>query len=58
MGIIIKYIIKHIYFEVFRAKRRFSLIIAKAGKAMVKVLPLSAEDRNGDEKLGFMAGLD
>jgi prevent-host-death family protein len=33
-----------------------SFIIAKAGKPMVKVLPLSEEDRNGSEKLGFMAG--
>jgi prevent-host-death family protein len=33
-----------------------SFIIAKAGKPMVKVLPLSAEERKSDEKLGFMAG--
>jgi prevent-host-death family protein len=33
-----------------------SFIIAKAGKPMVKVLPLSAEDRKGVEKLGFMEG--
>ncbi|MDP2863290.1 MAG: type II toxin-antitoxin system prevent-host-death family antitoxin [Desulfobacterales bacterium] len=33
-----------------------SFIIAKAGKPMVKVLPLSAEERKGAEKLGFMAG--
>jgi len=33
-----------------------SFIIAKAGKPMVKVMPLSAEERNGGEKLGFMAG--
>jgi len=31
-------------------------IIAKAGKPMVKVSPLSAEELQGDEKLGFMAG--
>jgi len=31
-------------------------IIAKAGKPLVKVLPLSAEERKGGEKLGFMAG--
>jgi prevent-host-death family protein len=33
-----------------------SFIIAKAGKPMVKVLPLSAEERKGAEKLGFMVG--
>lgn len=33
-----------------------AFIIAKAGKPMVKVLPLSAGDRKGGEKLGFMAG--
>ena len=33
-----------------------SFIIAKAGKPMVKVLPLSAEERKGAERLGFMAG--
>jgi prevent-host-death family protein len=33
-----------------------SFIIAKAGKPMVKVLPLSTEERKGAEKLGFMAG--
>jgi prevent-host-death family protein len=33
-----------------------SFIIAKAGKPMVKVSPLSAEDGKGVEKLGFMAG--
>lgn len=31
-------------------------IIAKAGKPLVKVLPISAEDRKGVQKLGFMAG--
>jgi prevent-host-death family protein len=33
-----------------------SFIIAKAGKPLVKVMPLSAEEREGAEKLGFMAG--
>ncbi len=33
-----------------------SFIIAKAGKPLVKVSPLSAEDLKGGEKLGFMAG--
>ena len=31
-------------------------IIAKAGKPMVKVLPLSEEELKGPEKLGFMLG--
>ena len=31
-------------------------IIAKAGKPMVKVLPLSAEERKKAKKLGFMTG--
>ncbi|MBN2062433.1 MAG: type II toxin-antitoxin system Phd/YefM family antitoxin [Deltaproteobacteria bacterium] len=33
-----------------------SFIIAKAGKPLVKVLPLSGEDLKVSEKLGFMAG--
>lgn len=33
-----------------------SFIIAKAGKPLVKVSPLSAEELKGGEKLGFMAG--
>ena len=31
-------------------------IIAKAGKPMVKVVPLSAKECEGTEKLGFMVG--
>jgi prevent-host-death family protein len=31
-------------------------IIAKSGKPMVKVLPLSEGDLKGAEKLGFMSG--
>jgi len=31
-------------------------IIAKAGKPLVKVLPLSESDLSGVEKLGFMSG--
>ncbi len=31
-------------------------IIAKAGKPMVKVVPLSAEERGCNARLGFMAG--
>jgi prevent-host-death family protein len=33
-----------------------AFIIAKAGKPLVKVSPLSLEERRGSEKLGFMAG--
>ena len=33
-----------------------AFIIAKSGKPMVKVSPLSPEDLKGAEKLGFMAG--
>ncbi|HNY73364.1 MAG: type II toxin-antitoxin system Phd/YefM family antitoxin [Syntrophobacterales bacterium] len=33
-----------------------SFIIAKAGKPMVKVSPLAADELNGAERLGFMAG--
>lgn len=33
-----------------------SFIIAKAGKPMVKVLPLSADEQEGEQKLGFMTG--
>jgi prevent-host-death family protein len=33
-----------------------SFIIAKAGKPMVKVLPLSETERKSAQRLGFMAG--
>jgi prevent-host-death family protein len=33
-----------------------AFIIAKAGKPMVKVLPLSDGELEGTEKLGFMSG--
>ena len=33
-----------------------AFIIAKAGKPMVKVVPLSEEEQSIDTKLGFMAG--
>ncbi len=33
-----------------------AFIIAKAGKPMVKVIPLSTEDRQCTEKFGFMKG--
>ncbi|MEI6209073.1 MAG: type II toxin-antitoxin system prevent-host-death family antitoxin [Desulfuromonadales bacterium] len=31
-------------------------IIAKAGKPMVKVIPLSAEEKGYEQRLGFMTG--
>jgi len=33
-----------------------AFIIAKAGKPMVMVSPLSAKDKKDEQKLGFMAG--
>ena len=39
-----------------QAAKGNSFIIAKAGKPMVKVLPLSAEERGDADRLGFMAG--
>ena len=33
-----------------------AFIIAKAGKPLVKVSPISVEDKKGVEKLGFMEG--
>lgn len=33
-----------------------AFIIAKAGKPMVKVLPISEGERKGVERIGFMAG--
>ena len=39
-----------------QAAKGNSFIIAKAGKPMVKVVPLSAEERGDAEKLGFMVG--
>ncbi len=38
------------------AARGNAFIIAKAGKPMVKVVPLAEADKTGGEKLGFMAG--
>ena len=38
------------------AARGKPFIIAKAGKPMVKVLPLSAEEHSDPDKLGFMSG--
>lgn len=33
-----------------------AFIIAKAGKPLVKVVPLTSEDSNTAQRLGFMAG--
>jgi len=33
-----------------------AFVIAKAGKPMVKVVPLQADERPGMERLGFMRG--
>ncbi len=44
--------------NIHEAKTHLSRLVeeAAAGKPMVKVTPLSASDRGGSEKLGFMAG--
>lgn len=39
-----------------QAARGESFIIAKAGKPMVKVVPLDAEEAGTARRLGFMAG--
>ena len=46
----------HLSRLVEEAARGKSFIIAKAGKPMVKVSPLSLEERQSGDKLGFMAG--
>jgi transaldolase len=46
----------HLSRLVDEASQGKAFIIAKAGKPLVKVLPLSAEERRSVEKLGFMAG--
>lgn len=46
----------HLSRLVAEAAQGKSFVIAKAGKPMVKVLPLSAEEGKASEKLGFMAG--
>lgn len=33
-----------------------AFIIAKAGKPMVKVIPIDAEERAGAQRIGFMVG--
>jgi antitoxin (DNA-binding transcriptional repressor) of toxin-antitoxin stability system len=39
-----------------KAAKGKPFIIAKAGKPMVKVLPLSEQETRGVDKLGFMSG--
>jgi prevent-host-death family protein len=46
----------HLSRLVEEASQGKEFIIAKAGKPMVKVSPLSEQERKGVEKLGFMAG--
>jgi prevent-host-death family protein len=46
----------HLSRLVDEAAKGKSFIIAKAGKPMVKVSPLTEEDGNKLEKLGFMKG--
>lgn len=46
----------HLSRLVEEASQGKTFIIAKAGKPMVKVSPLSPEEQKGDKKLGFMTG--
>jgi prevent-host-death family protein len=46
----------HLSRLVEKAARGKTFIIAKAGRPMVKVSPLSAEDLKSDQRIGFMAG--
>lgn len=46
----------HLSRLVERAARGEAFIIAKAGKPMVKVVPLDAPERAERQRLGFMAG--
>ncbi|HDM77159.1 MAG TPA: type II toxin-antitoxin system prevent-host-death family antitoxin [Deltaproteobacteria bacterium] len=46
----------HLSRLVEQAAKGRAFIIAKAGKPMVKVVPLSEEEQGRDTKLGFMAG--
>ena len=46
----------HLSRLVEEASQGKTFIIAKAGKPMVKVSPLSADEQKGAQKLGFMAG--
>ena len=46
----------HLSRLVEKAARGESFIIAKAGKPMVKVVPLDAEEKNRSSPIGFMEG--
>ncbi len=46
----------HLSRLVEEASQGKAFIIAKAGKPLVKVSPLSEEERKGVKRLGFMAG--
>ncbi len=46
----------HLSRLVERAARGESFIIAKAGRPMVKVVPLDPEEQKKSPRLGFMAG--
>ena len=46
----------HLSRLVERAARGEGFIIARAGKPLVKVVPLSSRDAPGSRRLGFLAG--
>ena len=46
----------HLSRLVEEAAKGKAFIIAKAGKPLVKVVPLTEEEREGNGKLGFMSG--
>jgi prevent-host-death family protein len=46
----------HLSRLVEKAAKGDAFIIAKAGKPMVKVVPLDAEERREPKRIGFMAG--
>jgi prevent-host-death family protein len=46
----------HLSRLVEEASQGKSFIIAKAGKPLVKVTPLSEKEQKGEQKLGFMKG--
>ena len=46
----------HLSRLVEEASQGKSFIIAKAGKLLVKVTPLSEKEQKGEQKLGFMKG--
>ena len=47
---------KHLSRLVERAARGESFVIAKAGKAMVKVVPVNAPDQGQMRRIGFLSG--